>query len=616
MLNSVMKEKLLFSFSLFFGSVIIFFLDFLGYILNSSIYSNMDILSWIYYMFASFTQASVFSLILFLCFHLLFIVFNKKSIAVSIYMVLAICLQFVIVLDIFIFSIYRFHINGFILELVFGGAGDQIFVFDQSLYLKVGGMALAFCLLPFSLNVYIVSKVSKKIHFRHFRNYSIIFVASLLISNFVYMWAYATNYMSIQKATTALPYFYPLRANKLLTKIGLMSADDFDSLQYNENTTDLKYGETNILVSDSIPKYNIIYILIDSWNPRTFDPEITPNICSFSHKGQIFANHLSSSNGTQGSLFGLFFGLPYTYGNDFIMSKMSPIFIDRLIACDYDINVHASASFNSPPFNKIIFRRVPDIKTETEGKTPFERDNKITKDFLDFLDKKREKPFFSFLFYDLPHAISIPEEYQKQFQPSWKAPDYTSLNNEMDPTPYFNLYKNCVFYTDKLIGEILSKIEKQGLLDNTIILISGDHGQEFNENKKNYWGHSSNYSKWQIQVPFLIYYPDIEAGKTYDHVTTHYDLAPTVSRRFLGVQSEPDEFSMGYDLWDSGNSRFPHIVGEYINYSFIMDNKILNLMGHTGELHVTDLDLNNLPRSVINKEHLQEALKRKNKFYK
>jgi hypothetical protein len=56
----------------------------------------------------------------------------------------------------------------------------------------------------------------------------------------------------------------------------------------------------------------------------------------------------------------------------------------------------------------------------------------------------------------------------------------------MDPTPFFNLYKNSAYYVDSLVGRIIDDLKRNGRLNNTMVIITGDHGQEFNDNKKNY----------------------------------------------------------------------------------------------------------------------------------
>lgn len=602
---------------LLLGTSLFVFFVFIFSVINAGIASSMNLLSWLYYVLAAFGHAALLSTILYLLFYFPFcLLFKNKNIATWVYSVVATLFMIVLILDSLVFDIYKFHLNGFVWELLTGGGADQIFVFDWILYLKFFGVVFFLAVLPYLMLVF----VSNKYKFMQKRGrvllLSIASISCIFISHVGYAIAHATREPHIQKAATALPWFFPLTANSLFTKLGIIQPDELDSLSYNQLSVDLQYPLNPIQKTDSVPHYNIIYLIVDSWNPTVFDADVTPNAYRFAkEKGQVFSNHLSSNYATRGGIFGIFFGLSFTYEREFNISKMSPLLVDRLIDLNYDIQTFPSASITNPPFNEILFRRVPNIRTQAEGNDPFERDNSLTKTFVDYLDKRdTSKPFFSFLFYDMLHNMVIPKDYLTRYTPSWAAPDYMSLSNDMDRTPFFNLYKNCAYYEDQLIGDILKKVDEKGLLDNTIIVITGDHGQEFNENKKNYWGHSGNYSKWQIQAPFIIYYPGIEPGKTIDHVTTHYDISPTILTRFLGVKNSTNDFSMGYDLWDAHN-RFPHIVGDHVNYAFVMHNAILKT-GHTGSLDVTDLNLNPISRDSINIKELKQAIDLKNKFYK
>lgn len=612
-----LANKLKYGFVLLISTSVIFTLVFIYSTFSSAIFENMNFLAWIYYILAAFGHASIISSLLYIIFYIPFaLAFKKQITAIASYTTAAILVQFILIIDSYVFDLYRFHINGFVLELILGDSASDIFVFDWTLYLKLIGIVIAFVILPFIGCIFISIKYYTNIKACKITILCLLCSFSIVVSHLGYAVARATGHIGIQKSATMLPLFFPLSANSLLTKLGIITPNSIDNLSYNQTSTDLQYPLHPIEVDNkTVPQYNIIYITIDSWNPSTFDSIVTPNIYKFAHKGQIFNKHLSSNNGTRGSLFGMFFGLSFTYETEFSISKMSPLFIDRLLDLNYDIHVFPSACFTNPPFHEIIFRRVPGIATKTKGETPFDRDNNITHSFVDFIKNKNDqKPFFSFIFYDLPHAISIPERYRKQFQPSWDCPKYLELSNSIDRKPFFNLYKNCVYYTDELIGEVLNNLEREGMLENTIVVITGDHGQEFNENKKNYWGHGGNYSKWQIQIPLIIYYPGIEGGKIYEHTTTHYDLSPTMLNRFLGVKNPSEDYSMGHDLWDT-TKRFPHIVGDHVKYAFILDNVILKT-GHTGTIDVTDLHLNSISRDSIDTKELQEAIKIKNKFYK
>jgi len=64
------------------------------------------------------------------------------------------------------------------------------------------------------------------------------------------------------------------------------------------------------------------------------------------------------------------------------------------------------------------------------------------------------------------------------------------------------------------------------LMKKTIIIMTGDHGQEANETHSNSWGHNSNFLRYQVQVPLLIYWPGMPPSQ-YNHLTSHVDVVPT-----------------------------------------------------------------------------------------
>lgn len=165
---------------------------------------------------------------------------------------------------------------------------------------------------------------------------------------------------------------------------------------------------------------------------------------------------MSGSNGTRSGVFSLFFGLSCYYWESFDPAHIQPLFIKRLQELGYEIQTYPSATFADPPFGRVIFGGVPGIHTETKGKTSLERDTRIAEEFISDSQqhKKRKRPFFSFLFFDLPHSFELPAEKNKRFQPAWAYADYTKLSNDMDPTPFWNMYRNCCYQDDLLLGRI------------------------------------------------------------------------------------------------------------------------------------------------------------------
>lgn len=609
-MNSISNFKI--GFLLFIGTTLLTSLDFLFNLIKSPLYEYIDIMSGCYFILAAFGHAAIFSFIIFAIYSLIILITKSKFAAITVYLILAIFLQIIIILDGYVFNIYRFHINGFVLQLVFGAGGD-IFIFDKGLITKFLLFSLLTAIVPYIIIVFVSRKLFEKVTKKIVITILTIIIFAITTSHIGHALAAGLREASIQKTAAILPYFYPLTMNSLLLKLGISNKNTSNINQ--KKNSDVKYPKSLILTSDTIPNYNILYILIDSWNPSTYSDSITPNIFKFSEKSDYFSNHYSSSSGTRGSVFGLFFGAPFSYRKDFSIEKISPVFITELLNREYDIQVFPSANFTSPPFHEDIFRKVPDIHLKVEGKSPFERDKTITEMTLSYLRKKSKdkSPFFALTFFDTAHAISLPQKYNRRFTPAWEQPNYMALNNNIDRTPFFNLYKNCVFYIDGLVGEILEELEKLNFLDNTIVVISGDHGQEFNENHKNYWGHGSNYSEWQTHIPLIVYHPNLINPTKYNHMTTHYDISATILKEYLGVLNDYEDFTIGISLYDT-SKRYPHIIGDDINYGFILKDKIIQT-NHLGTLEVFDPKMNPLKQNTLKSKEIEEAILKKNHFY-
>ena len=365
---------------------------------------------------------------------------------------------------------------------------------------------------------------------------------------------------------------------------------------------------------ESLP--NIVVILLDSWNKRTLNAENMPNTYQFARQNQWFTNHFSGSNGTRSGVFSLFYGLSCYYWESFEPAHIYPVLLKRLQKLGYDIQTYPSATWADPPFGRVIFGGVPGIRTETPGKTSLERDTRIADLFIADTDKykKSKKPFFSFLFFDLPHSFELPADKNKKFQPAWAYADYTKLSNDMDPTPFYNLYRNTVYQDDILLGKVFETLKKQGLMDNTIVIVSGDHSQEFNENHRNYWGHNSNFSTYQLGVPMIWHIPGMQAHK-YTHRTTHYDMVPTLMKDYLGVKNNPSDYSMGRIMTDK-TPRLWQVVGSNLNYAFIIQGDTILEKTAEGGLDVYDAKMNPVKNYRMPAKQFDHAIKQLNRFFK
>ncbi|HEY9542287.1 sulfatase-like hydrolase/transferase [Prevotella sp.] len=586
------------------------------YIFNGASTEVMTALGWTYFAASCLTHSAILLLPAFLLFQLLPTLLGCHRRWINLPVSLFYGIIFILaVANNYVYNIYHFHINGLVLEMLTGPGASEIFVFPPLLYAKAIALSLLLMATPFLL-WWLSVRVNNRLSHAHIYKYSLpALLATAVFSQAAHVYGAATMNAAIVESTDAVPYYFPLRANKLLVKMGIIDQSTLSQLRFKSSGSTVVYPLLPLKVKQPDEQLNIVLLCIDSWNPRTMTKACTPHIHDFAQQAEQYTHHLSSSNGTRGGLFGMFTGLPAYYWKSFEYANIQPLFIEQLLKAGYKVQAYPSATFENPPFAKMFFGNVKGLNINTPGDTPYQRDLRINSDFLADLDRyDGRQPFFSFVFYDAAHAIEVPKNKQFHFQPSWEYIDYMKLNNDIDPTPAFNLYRNCVAEIDSLIGLTLDKLKQKDLLRNTVVIITGDHGQEFNENHCNYWGHSSNYSQWQIHVPLIYYYPGCKPALRH-HRTTHYDLSPTLLHQVLGVQNPPSDLSMGHYLHDTA-PRDWHLTGNDLYYAFtLLDGTIVEKHG-TGRLKILDKHMKPTPDYPLNARKLQEAIHNMNRFFK
>ena len=95
-----------------------------------------------------------------------------------------------------------------------------------------------------------------------------------------------------------------------------------------------------------------------------------------------------------------------------------------------------------------------------------------------------------------------------------------------------------ISYHDHHLARFLTRIEQLGLNENTLFVITSDHGEEFNEHGS--WGHGHSVYQELLHVPLMIRWPGVApAGARVPDVVTTMDIAPTMLEA-LGMPSPPD----------------------------------------------------------------------------
>lgn len=511
-----------------------------------------------------------------------------------------------LLVDTFVFAQYRFHINTVVVELVLSGEVVEFSFLNHVLVVTL-------FTLVFAAEYFVLSSLFSRSFFKQTaisKKFSFLLLTTLLLTNGIHIWAAANPYKPVNIVKRYIPLFHPVTANSFMKKRGWI---DLEAITEEKNRKikikgDLKYPLVPLKAHKPKALKDIVFIVVDSWRFDTFSKQVTPNIYSYSQRGTVLQKHYSTGNSTRTGIFGLFYGIPGTYWHSFLANQQSPVLVQRLQSLGYQMGIFSSAHLLRPEFNQTVFRDIKDLRVKTEGDSPSKRDKQLTDDWVNWYSQQNQQsPKFSFLFYDAAHGYDFPADYPEEFSPMVKEVDYLSLNNDYDATPFFNRYKNSVHYIDSLIANVFKTIESNSDFDNTVFIITGDHGQEMNDNKLNFWGHNSNFSDAQTKVPFIMITPDGKAPLSKTMMTSHQDVAPTLLKNYLGVDSKSSDYSLGIDILNNDTQRQWVFASSYNTYAIIDDKSILevNSLGQYQQL-----DKTNRPSETIkiNYKNLQQAL--------
>ncbi len=172
---------------------------------------------------------------------------------------------------------------------------------------------------------------------------------------------------------------------------------------------------------------------------------------------------------------------------------------------------------------------------------------------VDWVEKNADKRFFLFL-----HTYQIHDPYYNhpgitdefvEGEVSWQSMPIASFLRNQDKKRKYEfsekeqqdivaLYDGEIRYTDKyLIAPLLKKLKDLGLYDNTLIVLTSDHGEEFLDHGS--WLHAHTLYNELIRVPLLIKYPRSKnKGKRIDTIVRSIDIVPTILEA-AGIDPSP-----------------------------------------------------------------------------
>lgn len=310
---------------------------------------------------------------------------------------------------------------------------------------------------------------------------------------------------------------------------------------------------------------NIILICIDTLRADHlscygYPRKTSPNIDALAEKGILFENHIAPATHTTPVFTSMFTGQnPFHHGviatlhavvnhKDMILDDLTPTLPDVLwrngyetVAFDNLFSFRAIPKWHARGFKYYI--NLTNDSTTSDFPNALTADN-INQELLPWVEKviDEEKKYFFFVHYWDPHEpYNQPDDFKRIFSRNLEDLERTStpaggeyilgvgpekiLNHDLRERVC--LYDEEIRYVDAKIGELLEKIKKVGLYNDSLIIITADHGEGLGEH--GCYDHRFPY-EGTIRTPLIIKPPGNFPNKRIriKSLTSHTDFVPTI----------------------------------------------------------------------------------------
>ncbi len=317
---------------------------------------------------------------------------------------------------------------------------------------------------------------------------------------------------------------------------------------------------------------NVLLILVDTVRSDHlgcygYDRNTTPTLDSLAHSGTRFSRVMSGSPWTLPSMTTTFTGLPERvhrarlqnttfYGVDPSLPFL-PVMMNRAgyrTAAFFNV-IYMSEHFGfHRGFEHFDCQGLVELSNSRIAETTVD-------DFLEWLDSDEDDaPFFAAVHFFDPHATyDPPSPYDTMFADPSYSGDFGKewgIGNDMleansgqisidadGIANLINLYDGELAYTDAELGRLFAALRARDLGEETLIIVIGDHGEEFGEHGKFTHGHSLHAEL--LQVPIILSGSGVVAGSVDSTLSGNIDVFPTILAA-AGLES-PDNLT-GRDL--------------------------------------------------------------------
>lgn len=340
------------------------------------------------------------------------------------------------------------------------------------------------------------------------------------------------------------------------------------------------------------PAKNVVLVLIDTqradhlqpYNPQT--RVRTPEIAAIAREGTLFEAAQAPENWTKPSVASVLTSLwPATHQAKTDSARVPAGAV--LLSESYKEAGFSTASFIANGFVSNVFG----FEQGWDHYTNFIRENKNTQaenvyqEAGDWIEHHKNERFFVYVQTIDPHVPYDPpaeflnmydqREYTGQVLPR-STPDLLEKAKRTPPVVTFDasdrrrleaLYDGEVSYQDHWLGEFVRRLKALGVYDDTLFVITADHGEEFNDHGS--YGHGHTVYQELLHVPLIFRLPGrIPAGQRVTQTVSTVDIGPTL---FEGTAIPPEASAEGHSLQPYLHGEIPSMPA--VAFSDMLDDR-------------------------------------------
>lgn len=523
----------------------------------------------------SFLSALVFGIFLF---PLAFLISNNLMYRLISLIIATIAITFLIV-DTQIFRLYSFHLNPMIWQFL--QKPEQV----EAIYaINLHYISIPIIFVSEIVFSWVMWRKVRNIHSKHIgRPIALFLFCMFALSHLIFIWADATQYRPVTNQKSLYPLSYPMTARTFLTKQGWLSKESIQKNKLGLDGTsrkELNYPIKKInYVGQAInADANLLIINIEALRADMLNPANMPNLQALADQGINFKNHFSGSDNNKQGVFSLFYGLPNSYWNAVTDNNIAPILMDKINNEKREMGLFSSIGLVQPEFLQSSFSQLSVKSNVHYAKT--ENNNQVVQQWRKWVStRSNKKPWFSYLY--------LEQKNSEQFSKYGKKSIAEQSKN-------LALYQSQVMTIDNQIQLLIRTLKKQKQYQNTIIIVTGTHGQSFKENNTNDTLINGS------QVPMVLILPN-EGAQIITKMTSHSDIVPTLMEEMFSIENQSNDYSIGQHLLD--NTQRKYVLSGDLNDYVIYETEKITKFSRNGDIDSIDWQGNHIEESEYNQEY-------------